>query len=1685
MIRKKVGKFLLYIIIAMLIISSCYCFWSYFSKGKQKITVKTSNNCYSGESINATIAVMNVKTNKAIDAKITATLYDSDDKKVKDVVAKMEIEKGEAGELALNVPEDLKSGKYTLKIKSNSGFYSDTAEIPINVKNDKKSNVIISFDKGIYKPGDEINYRILMLSKRDETPLSQNIKVSIYDGNDNRVYIEEAATSEYGIISGKFKLADEVNSGTYKLKVESDRQEVTKTFNVNPYIIPTFEVEVSSDKDNYIVGDVAKIKVDAKYFFGEPVKKAEIKGTVDGKEVVGLTDENGSFTYEYKFGKASKIVADFTVVDSSNYLIEASKILSCGTALYEIEVIPEYSDIAYGFDNDIYVITKKIDGTPVKTYSTLKIGKITKQVISDENGIGKVTITSSETEELPKKEMLSVKVESEDMESNKVTKTHQLLIHDAFPNLIKTNKTKYNAGEDIEIKLNSKVNTNTKNIYVFKSNELIKTIVTDDDNVKINLGDVSGLVDLYIPNQKNMSTIYNYYDDFYETYKVNMDYSKKTIFIKPEKELNILVEPVKDEYKPGDTLDVKFTTTNEQNELVNSALLVSILDEAILALADNDLSIDNIKLALEDIVLEPGMTAADLYVMALDESSDLAFNSVLLKQKVTNPDIYTKNYRNYETEIYLMFGIIAIIVAAILIALSYIAKNKEKVAKVIIPVIDVFAIFILMYIYAEEVFGLIDNLFMVFATFILSIIAYLLFLYKERDFIFKLVSEMIVIPIVSIIGIFLISILVSLVFDIYIPKIFALVLGVVVLLILLEFAILKSLQRKRGLNKVLTKIFEFSKLISRAVVFWFLTIVLTEITEFGLLIVLALYYLYRKFILKEAKTKVEDGKIVLNLNVSELVGMLIGMLLIIIVIVIVISSNLNDYRVMNDSVTSDVMTPSLPMKDSTINSSTGTLDFSQVTEDMIISGASDAAGAGSSINNSFGSMFDFDLNIMQDSKAESSVEMSTEDFVSEGDNSNEIENEIEENVRNVFLESLAFIPELVTENGVANFKTEISDNITTWNIQTIGNTKEGNVGFGSGSFKVFKEFFVEYTLPANSVVTDKVSIPVTLHNYTEKNLIIDLLVKENDWAIIGDYEKQNVVEAKSTKMIYVPIEILKDGNNTLRIEANSGKKSDIVEKTLVVKPNGLEKNVVVSSGMIENKYSQDIIFNEKAIEKTEKIKVKLYASPVVQAIENIDAMLRMPTGCFEQTSSSLYPDILVLKYLRENDLSNKELEEKALNYISKGYQKLLTYEVKTKKGGYSLYGYAPAEPVITAFGLMEFNELSEVYEVEEKVIDNMVEYLFDVQNVNGSFDYNTVYIGGTASRDDLAMNAYIIWALSEVVPNDKRLEKSISYLENKLDKIKDNYTLALIANIFANTDNKNSANEVLKMINQNIKVTENGAYIASNISDYYGTRGNHQNNQATALTSMALTKLNSNQKNNEEFVKFLVSQKDKYGSWGTTQATVLALKAINSFTQNSDIKDQTITIKLNDKEEKIEIKENALDVYEVEFDNVSKENRLLIDMKKGKITYEVIKNYYQSYAEIDDDLQNENKLSVVQNLNSVAKVNDIITQNISIKNNKTYIENGLIEINIPQGTTPVEASLMNLKYNGIIEKYEYNYNKINLYIRGFEPGEEVLLDIQYRALYPENITGGAIRFFDYYNPEIEEICYPKVLIVEE
>ena len=246
---------------------------------------------------------------------------------------------------------------------------------------------------------------------------------------------------------------------------------------------------------------------------------------------------------------------------------------------------------------------------------------------------------------------------------------------------------------------------------------------------------------------------------------------------------------------------------------------------------------------------------------------------------------------------------------------------------------------------------------------------------------------------------------------------------------------------------------------------------------------------------------------------------------------------------------------------------------------------------------------------------------------------------------------------------------------------------------------------------------------------------------------------------------------------------------------------------------------------------------------------------------------------------------------------------------------------------------------------------------------------------------------------------------------------------------------------------------------------------------------MALSKTSNNISTNKLLINYLIRKKDTRGTWYSTQATILALKALNELNEKNKLDNQTITVRVNSDEQKIEIKDNPLEFYELTFTNLEKENKLNIDMEKGSAYYEVIEEYYVPYEKVEissDDIE----ITVEPNNN--LKVNEVLDTKVKLINKSTEdIYNGLVTIAIPQGFTVLEESLMLLESKGIIEKYETSYTSVNIYLRNFEISEIVDLNIKFRATYPVDITGLTIKAYDYYNPEVEGKTMPIQIVVKE
>lgn len=285
-----------------------------------------------------------------------------------------------------------------------------------------------------------------------------------------------------------------------------------------------------------------------------------------------------------------------------------------------------------------------------------------------------------------------------------------------------------------------------------------------------------------------------------------------------------------------------------------------------------------------------------------------------------------------------------------------------------------------------------------------------------------------------------------------------------------------------------------------------------------------------------------------------------------------------------------------------------------------------------------------------------------------------------------------------------------------------------------------------------------------------------------------------------------------------------------------------------------------------------------------QVVEGLDKILRMPSGCFEQTSATTYPNVLVLDYMRRVDKITPELEMKAETYINNGYQRLVTFEVSG--GGFSWFGDAPAKKLLTAFGLMEFKDMSEVHEIDPALIERTQTWLVSQQESDGSWTPDESYLHAESwsrlQNSNLLVTAYITWALLESgYENEEVIEKAAGYIKDHYDEAEDPYMLTVIANSLASySPDSPVLKEVFDKLLSMKKEGDGTVYWESSLESVTYSTGISSTIETTSMAAFAMIRANTYQDTVNKAITFLIQNKDSYGTWHSTQPTILALKTL-------------------------------------------------------------------------------------------------------------------------------------------------------------------------------------------------------------
>ncbi|NXI98552.1 A2ML1 protein, partial [Psophia crepitans] len=233
--------------------------------------------------------------------------------------------------------------------------------------------IFIQTDKAVYKPGQQVKFRIVSLDK-DFTPSNRKgadvVCPCVQDPSGNRIAQWQEVSPRQGIVDLSLPLAAEPALGTYTIEVEGKRH----SFSVEEYVLPKFEMTIDLPAVVLESDKKFQMKICGRYTYGKPVQgkvQASLcqplrdirmlyrlhdppQKEMNCIEVGGQTEKNGCFSTEV-------LLSAFNLTSSTyqkQFQVQAS-LVEDGTGLElkntkSCKILPEILTVTFENTDDFY-----------------------------------------------------------------------------------------------------------------------------------------------------------------------------------------------------------------------------------------------------------------------------------------------------------------------------------------------------------------------------------------------------------------------------------------------------------------------------------------------------------------------------------------------------------------------------------------------------------------------------------------------------------------------------------------------------------------------------------------------------------------------------------------------------------------------------------------------------------------------------------------------------------------------------------------------------------------------------------------------------------------------------------------------------------------------------------------------------------------------------------------------------------------------------------------------------------------------------------------------------------------------------------------------------------------------------------------------------------------------------------
>ncbi|RJQ32912.1 hypothetical protein C4572_00380 [Candidatus Parcubacteria bacterium] len=486
--------------------------------------------------------------------------------------------------------------------------------------------------------------------------------------------------------------------------------------------------------------------------------------------------------------------------------------------------------------------------------------------------------------------------------------------------------------------------------------------------------------------------------------------------------------------------------------------------------------------------------------------------------------------------------------------------------------------------------------------------------------------------------------------------------------------------------------------------------------------------------------------------------------------------------------------------------------------------------------------------------------------------------------------------------GHAQISFTLPDNLTRWQIESLGITQDTKLGVRYNEVEAKKKLMLTPIEPRFIIHGDEFYIGGKIFNETGETQKIAVELTSSSLELTGKTKETFSIKNGETETVYFPVKAPEgkdSGRHDFTLSAKAKDYEDTVEKSIPIKRNETYEAVATANHTDEDAAQEYIYIPENVLTDKGGLIIKGNATLAVYLSDALKYMAEYPYGCSEQLASRISTLAILKKGLlpQQGDLPEIDFEGKKYTIdeaVKLGLEKI--YASQKVSGGFAYYPELEENFSLTVHILNTLSDAKEAgFKVREGSLTNGAKYLADHMTGKGKEMAKD-------TRVDSLVNVLYVFSRLETQP-DKALElrmeltrlADVAYISDKMSS----GSLAYLGVLSAKNYPEEFKRRIMKSLINRVDIDSRGAYLKSGgkISlDFWETPVKN-----TALMIKAITAQKYEYGETDRLMRWLLAGRSKDGAWGSTNATLAVIDAFADYLawKKEAEADYETTLKLN------------------------------------------------------------------------------------------------------------------------------------------------------------------------------------------